>query len=992
MRLHSIEVTAFGPFADTVAVDFDDLGADGLFLLHGQTGAGKTSILDAVAFALYGTVPGARADGRRLLSDHAPTGATPKVCLEATIGGRRLRIERSPEFERPKKRGVGTVKQQAKATLLWLDGTGENLSRIPEIGDVVKGLLGMSAEQFFQVVLLPQGEFAKFLRAASDERGKLLERLFDTTRFGDVEQWFRERRGSGAKALAEQQKAVDVLAAKVAAAAGIEAGADAEPVEWARRLLADAADVRDSAEAVHADARETDRVNRAALDRAVVLAERIRRRGEALADRARLDVTEPERSAILAERDASHRAQLVAVLDREAAGAAAESEAAQDELDSTSSVLAKSVEGRSLLDEVPGPPDESDRVRIRPRCEQWSSEVTGLDALIDQQRRLSEIVSRREALEGKRQTVDEELEGIVAERAALPTLVTEAAAAVAESEKAAASLPGLRDARDRAADALAAARELRSRSAELHQLEKAAAQRHSDHNLAHEALLDIRARRIAGMAAELAARLVEGHPCEVCGAVAHPSPAQPEPDAATEDDEENAHAAEQRAAKALTEVRAAVGDATSAVAILRQRSGDSCEDESAAAHADAVRAHDTAESAATQLEGRRRAVADLHERDVALQAREREAETVLATIARDDAVLASEADETGRRIAAAVDGSESLSAKREHLATVVRAATAWLDARLRVVQVRSVAQQRAREAEAAATDGGFTDLVHARAAMRPASRIAEIDHEIRDAENRKAIVAAVLAEPGIAALTGNEVADVEAARAVVDSGAAALESALAAATEAHRRHADIASYASRLERAYEALVPLRDEQAELTALADVVAGGGANNRKMSLRSYVLAARLEEVAEAASERLRRMSGGRYEFVHSDAAGSHGKRGGLGLNIHDEYTGSVRSTKTLSGGESFQASLALALGLADVVAAEAGGVVIDTMFIDEGFGTLDADALDAVMGVLDELRAGGRVVGVVSHVDELRQRIPSRLHVLRGRTGSTVQVAG
>jgi exonuclease SbcC len=990
MRLHSIEITAFGPFADTVAVDFDDLGADGLFLLHGQTGAGKTSILDAVAFALYGTVPGARAGGHRLLSDHAPVGAVPTVCLEATISGRRVRIARSPEFERPKKRGVGTTKQNAKATLEWLDGSGENLSRSQEIGDVVKALLGMSAEQFFQVVLLPQGEFAKFLRADSEERGKLLERLFDTTRFGDVEQWFRDRRGSGAKALAEQQKAVDVLAAKVAAAAGIEAGADAEPVEWAHRLLADAADVRDAIAVVHAEARELDRGNRVSLDSAIALQERLRRRREALEMKTRLDAGEPERAAMAVERDAAHRAQLVAVLDREAAGAAAESEAARSELDSAAAVLEKSAEGRALLDEAPGPPDDSDRTLIRPRYEQWSSEVTTLDALIDQQRRSVEIASRREVLGEKRHAVAAELEGVVAERAALPGRVAEATAAVAESEKAAASLPGLRGVRDRAADALAAARELRSRSAELEQLERMSAQRHTDHNLAHESLLDIRARRIAGMAAELAARLVEGDPCEVCGAAEHPSPAQPAPDAATEDDEERAHAVERRAAKALTDARAAVGDATSTVAILRQRSGDTRPDDLAAAHAAAVEAHDTAGSVAAQLDRRRSAVDDLHERDLALRSREREAETALATIARDDAVLASEADEIGRRIAAAIDGSESLSAKRERLAALVEDATAWLDARLRVAQVRSVAQKRMREAEVAAADGGFTDLVQARAALRPASRISEVDREIRDAENRRAIVAAVLAEPEIDVLTGDEVVDVEAARAVVASGAAALESALAAATEAHRRHTDIATYANRLERAYEALVPLRDEQAELTALADVVAGGGANNRKMSLRSYVLAARLEEVAEAASERLRRMSGGRYEFVHSDAAGSHGRRGGLGLDIHDEYTGAVRSTKTLSGGESFQASLALALGLADVVAAEAGGVVIDTMFIDEGFGTLDADALDAVMGVLDELRAGGRVVGVVSHVDELRQRIPSRLHVLRGRTGSTVRM--
>ena len=159
---------------------------------------------------------------------------------------------------------------------------------------------------------------------------------------------------------------------------------------------------------------------------------------------------------------------------------------------------------------------------------------------------------------------------------------------------------------------------------------------------------------------------------------------------------------------------------------------------------------------------------------------------------------------------------------------------------------------------------------------------------------------------------------------------------------------------------------------------------------MSLRSYVLAARLDEVLVAASGRLREMSSGRYEFVHTDAAGVRGRRGGLGIEVRDEYTGALRPTTTLSGGETFFASLALALGLADVVSAESGGRVLDTMFIDEGFGTLDPESLDLVMGVLDELRSGGRVVGVVSHVDELRARIPSQLHVLRGEAGSSVKV--
>jgi exonuclease SbcC len=204
------------------------------------------------------------------------------------------------------------------------------------------------------------------------------------------------------------------------------------------------------------------------------------------------------------------------------------------------------------------------------------------------------------------------------------------------------------------------------------------------------------------------------------------------------------------------------------------------------------------------------------------------------------------------------------------------------------------------------------------------------------------------------------------------------------------QHDELTRLAGLLRKALAGLAPAEAAYAELRALADVVNGRGQNSRKMSLRSYVLAARLEEVAIAATHRLRTMSQGRYSFVHSDAAGARGTRGGLGIDVLDDYSGTIRPAKTLSGGESFLASLALALGLADVVAGETGGALLDTLFVDEGFGTLDAETLDVVMNILDELRAGGRVVGLVSHVEELRQRIPTRLRVRKSRTGSTVEV--
>ncbi|WP_460867708.1 AAA family ATPase, partial [Rhodococcus aerolatus] len=235
MRLHSLEVTAVGPFAGTERVDFDALGADGLFLLHGPTGAGKTSVLDAVALALFGTVPGARREGRRLRSDHAADGVGPQVVLELTVGGRRVRLVRRPEWQRPKKRGTGTTKEPAQASLTWVDEPGsEGITRIDEVARVVEGLLGMSADQFFQVVLLPQGEFARFLRAGTDERATLLQRLFDTGRFASAEAWLAERRRSTAAAADAGRREVEVLLGQVATAAGSDGPAEDDALGWAR--------------------------------------------------------------------------------------------------------------------------------------------------------------------------------------------------------------------------------------------------------------------------------------------------------------------------------------------------------------------------------------------------------------------------------------------------------------------------------------------------------------------------------------------------------------------------------------------------------------------------------------------------------------------------------------------------------------------------------------------------------------------------------------
>ncbi len=201
MRLHRLDITAFGPFGGTQTVDFDALSAAGLFLLHGPTGAGKTSVLDAVCYALYGSVPGARqsaGQGINLRSDHAPPAVRSEVALDLTVAGRRLEITRQPPWQRPKKRGSGSTLDKARTWLREYDapaGAWKDLSRShQEVGEEITQLLGMSREQFCQVVLLPQGDFARFLRADAEARGKLLGRLFDTRRFAEVEKHLAERR------------------------------------------------------------------------------------------------------------------------------------------------------------------------------------------------------------------------------------------------------------------------------------------------------------------------------------------------------------------------------------------------------------------------------------------------------------------------------------------------------------------------------------------------------------------------------------------------------------------------------------------------------------------------------------------------------------------------------------------------------------------------------------------------------------------------------
>ncbi|WP_197318595.1 AAA family ATPase [Saccharomonospora sp. NB11] len=988
MRLHRLEVCAFGPYATRQVVDFDVLGADGLFLLHGDTGAGKTTLLDAVAFALFGTVPGARGDVRRLRCDLAQPDQPTEVVLDFTVQGHRLRVARSPEYERPKRRGTGYTKQQAKASLTWLTpppdgGTAEAVTRSDEVARVVERLLGMNAHQFFQVVLLPQGEFARFLRSDTKERAELLERLFGTERFAAVENWFSSRRRARRAELDARRAGVREWAARLAEVAGVEVP-DQPDREWAGAH-------RSSAEADVATARERENDARIAwddvrkrLDECRTAAERVRRVRAARARLAEWERDAPQRDQWRTELESARQVVTVAEL---AAGAQADE--AEYERVRAEEMLAES-ECRALgFAEV-----ELDVESVRQRAGELREKAGGLAELVEQAQR-QEVERRR--VEHLDEAISYDAERIAVVRSKLDGLPERVAELIAEREsaiEAEAKLSGV-EAREselvvllRAAEALP---ELERAVTEAREAELAATEAHNE---ARSALLDLRERRLAGMAAELARGLVDGEGCPVCGSQSHPAPAVTTDDAVSEEAERAAAEHEVEADQRREAARRARYEAERQRDVAVERVGDRGVDD-VAEELSRVRTEraQLAERAqrSSSLAAAVRAAQEEEQRLVdELNALERSRHENTA----ERAVLARSVEERERVLDAARGEFPDVETRRDHLLTLGRALDRLADARSAVAVARQQQEERRRALVEAAARAGYETPEGALAAARSPERIAELDELLRKAADEHAAAAGVLAEPELAGLSGDEDVDLASAEEAERQARERAEAAVAALRASERTADDVRRLAGELGTALAELEPAEEEFAELNALTDVFNGQGQNSRRMSLRSYVLAARLEEVAVAASARLRSMSQGRYSFVHADQEERLRVRGGhgLGLDVLDDYSGQIRSSKTLSGGESFIASLSLALGLADVVAAETGGSLLDTLFVDEGFGTLDNETLDVVMGVLDELRAGGRVVGLVSHVDELRQRIPTRLRVRKARTGSELVTGG
>jgi DNA repair protein SbcC/Rad50 len=1052
MRIHRLELQSFGPFAGREEVDFTDLNEAGLFLLDGPTGAGKSTVLAGICFALYGSVPGRRSP-ESLASTQAPLGSRPEVLLDFTIGARRFEIRRWPKYRRPAKRaakdGDGLTDEKAGAVLReHRDGEWHEVSvRSDEIGHLLREHLFLDAEQFQRVVMLPQGEFATFLRAESKEKEALLRKLFGTGRFDGVETSLAER----FKALDQEVRRDRDLVAQARAdlvfslreglgerwwdrldADGAQGGPDkgpddgrkgepedgpeGEPEDWSDAVLAGrassavATELSDSQDGRHQAVAAVEAAQRTVHEMGW-------RRQDLLAARSWQDRTDQHRARaddLAADRAAVDAHRAAVPLDRRAteADASARDHRASVEALDEAAVRLRS-HGRcqawSAGHAPAGQPDAGDRTptgdtgdrgpaadfeALRQRAERELDRVAdrerdavALNRLEAEQSRLREEIDRLAEVAA---TADADRATAAELHRLLQQRLEDLAAPAAGCEAARSAVEQATAVRD------AARRHARDRAAQT-ETEDALRQATDRAQAAVDAWHAVVEKRLAGAAALLAAELRSGEPCPVCGAAEHPTPAAPGGAEISAEAQERARARMEECAARRRQAEAAVDQVRGTAEASRVAAGGLSLGDAEAALQRAAAAVATAEQAAAELAETRasdqRAVQDQEAQAAAADRARRE--TAVA-----ETRLAAAAEEAGRLaegLAEALGEHGDLAGVRRELEDAKDRVDTALDAARREATSRSLSAQAAEHWTRDLRASAFATAEDVRSALLSAEEEARRGAAVREGDREEAALAELAVNPSV--VRGLELA-AQGIEPPSKEDLAQDQKALAAAERIRDAAAERAGALESLQKLVRRQAGVLEEVAERSAgqlaaveeteaLLRLVRGAGENSYKMTLGSYVLAGRLEAVVAAATERLLGMTQGRYELRHDDSVRGRGIRG-LDITVVDRYTETERAAATLSGGETFMASLALALGLADTVQAEAGGVDMDTLFVDEGFGSLDAATLADVMEVLDGLQAGGRAIGLVSHVERMKQDIGYRLEVLKTTQGSHLRV--
>lgn len=868
MKPLKLTMRAFGPYAGETVIDFEKLQGRHLFLICGPTGAGKTTILDAMCYALYGKTSGDRT-GEKMRSDYADSSERTEVIFDFMLGDKTYRATRSPAQMVDKKRGSGQTLAAMQASLSELEDGKEINTLRTGIEEAAGKLIGLNADQFCQVILLPQGDFRKLLVAKADEREAILKQLFKTQRFSEFKDSLKDRLDAKVREKMEKQTREDQI---LSSSGATDEKQLSQMVEEAGKELKEAQDIVKSREKESNEFREVYQKETALMGHFTELEKALKQDAALKNEEGRMKEMEASLSLVRSARELAPYFVQLDGITREGKQEAVKLKTARADME-TYSKLNETLEKR----------------------------IQELDAMKEKREE-----ERKTALKMQDLVPKAKLYGAAVQ--ALKNAKNALSRAEEETKRLQAAAEAAKKARDE-------------------QKEKADA---------------VRKSYIEGQAFLLAEGLEDGVPCPVCGAIHHPAPARGGDHVAKAEDVERAQKEYERASAAY------------------DRANDTKEKHSTGAYAKAMSDHAKADAQMKTLEE----IPEAYRDPKYLEAESTRLLTDIRKWEQDKETAAAQLRKAGADLSASQAACRNAEERREELVKKYR-------------ETESVLKEASDKA-------GFQSLDECKEWYKKKDTEESVRKTLEQYRaDRKSTEERIKAEEQETA--GKERPDMlalnEKSKALQDQLKKASERA-AALKERTETLQKAVSDARAIEKELE---DLRKEEGLIRGLYDLTSG---KKTRITLERYVLGTLLDDVANAANLRLLSMSRRRYSLHRMTDESGLGK-GGLSLEVSDSFTGRSRPANTLSGGETFLASLSLALGLADVVQSRQGGVRLDTMFIDEGFGTLDPDSLNSAMNTLIDLQNTGRMVGIISHVPELEERIDARLRITPAEKGSKAE---
>lgn len=1053
MKPTKLTLSAFGPFSDLVELDLTQLDGQGLFLITGDTGAGKTTLFDAICFALYGEVSGPYRPVEHLRSDFAAPDAQTFVQLEFVHRGKPYTLKRNPAYERPKLRGSGTVKEKPDA-LLILPGE-PPVQGVRQVNAAVRELLGIDCPQFKQVGMIAQGEFMKLLNASTDEREGILRQVFATQKYQNLTNALQAAAGEAREAcktqndrLLERFRQVDCPETSAQKEGIVNLKRAENPAQLPQMQAAltalleeDIAELARLEPALERAKQDLERATR--LEEQAKTAEGTRQRLKA--ERAELTQLQDKAPEMQQREEAFRRSeaalkQVKPLADRADGAAAAEAKARRE-----LKALAPRLE-QAQQNEAAAFTRLEQAKAAQPEVEDLKQKLTLLEQQLPLYHQHQEAAKALAALEAQTKTAEADLNDAkqaaeTSEQALGQTHreLDELKEVPLQLEQIRIRYKDLTGVKNALANWQAAAEEERTAAENLHTAQQDYQEKQEAFQQAEAHAAGLRRRLDDCRAGLLARDLSDGMPCPVCGAVHHPSPAalpaEPVTEAdlkAAEDAREAARGEKDQAIKESGSSSAAYNAAQEHTARQWKLFAEHWQEQALIpplppegpapepAQLDKALANALADCKAEgrqlrEHDDRRKKLEELlpdQEKVARTEAEKRDTlQTALADLKAQTASAKAKADQLAQGLewpseqaalnqkAAWENRRNALQAEQTNAQAAYETAQEALNA-LNDKQTEKSAVLKEKAAQTQTSARELNEILHKlafadRAAYEAAlcteeelrSEREALDQHKHDLQTAEAAVAALEKEAANQPQPAAPLPQLEERHRAADDEVHKLNQASSTVGFRQKSNQAIADALNHIAKESE---QARHKADLLTHLYNTVKGKQAGKVNLSFEAYIQAYYFERVVEAANRRFEAMSEGRYLLRRRDDSVSISGKNALVLDVLDHYTGKLRPVSSLSGGESFKAALCLALGLSDVIQAGSGGVEINALFVDEGFGTLDEASLDKALEVLLGLAGPGKMVGVISHVPELKDRITRQIVLKKGALGSTARI--